>query len=652
MSPWADGTTTGRTAAAFEQIVVGRRLSVVAYGATGDGSTDDSAAIQAAVAALTDGDTLYFPSGTYRYADGSPAGAGYAAVRIDGLSDITVLFDPGAVLLMDNLDGGGEGTTNGILIVGSCSNVLVVGATVKWADVPSARSTGEAFRFYGFPSDSPPPVGHTNSTGPVTNVQLIDCTAVNCPQTGAIFMGCSDVKVKNFRVDSSLADGLHFNACRRVEVDGYTAVDTGDDGLAFVTYYDAAGPAAAYNWGPFALPSLSDWSNHSCSATNIVVDGGDANGVRLSAVHHLTLTNVAVNSKASSGVIIDAGIADDVSYFWTYLASRGVAVSNVTVDGCDTGLLVETYNCDSGDSDAYWRFDATISNVVSRDHANRPVRFQGDPTADGLIAGVALNGFRGYASTNKAASFVGVRDCVIRDVYNQGTIQVYGSDGFSDAMSALPVNDVVVSGLFADGGSISFQALRSAMVDGVRSASSSTDGLLLKECLDVLVNGVTVVNAHRGNTGTSAAVALRKAQHVHVSNVAVTHDTNNTGTWSVIEVGGGDATDVSFDVTVDPVVYRSGLNSTDSGVTFQGGSYPPYDCLYDVRFYHSAAASPLWVRERYGYTTWVEHFIQSWDPEGDTPAPPGSTCQRDGGGTGTSFYVKESGTGDTGWVAK
>lgn len=42
----------------------------------------------------------------------------------------------------------------------------------------------------------------------------------------------------------------------------------------------------------------------------------------------------------------------------------------------------------------------------------------------------------------------------------------------------------------------------------------------------------------------------------------------------------------------------------------------------------------------------------SGSPEGAVGAQVGSTWQRSDGGAGTSFYVKESGTGNTGWVAK
>lgn len=39
-------------------------------------------------------------------------------------------------------------------------------------------------------------------------------------------------------------------------------------------------------------------------------------------------------------------------------------------------------------------------------------------------------------------------------------------------------------------------------------------------------------------------------------------------------------------------------------------------------------------------------------PEGVVQANPGSLYLRTNGGAGTSFYVKESGTGTTGWVGK
>ena len=51
-------------------------------------------------------------------------------------------------------------------------------------------------------------------------------------------------------------------------------------------------------------------------------------------------------------------------------------------------------------------------------------------------------------------------------------------------------------------------------------------------------------------------------------------------------------------------------------------------------------------------TVGITHGPVTGSPEGAVTAPIGSTRYRLDGGAGTTFYVKESGTGNTGWVAK
>ena len=48
----------------------------------------------------------------------------------------------------------------------------------------------------------------------------------------------------------------------------------------------------------------------------------------------------------------------------------------------------------------------------------------------------------------------------------------------------------------------------------------------------------------------------------------------------------------------------------------------------------------------------VADFAGRGAPEGVIAARPGSTYRNTAGGAGTSFYVKESGLGKTGWVGK
>lgn len=45
-------------------------------------------------------------------------------------------------------------------------------------------------------------------------------------------------------------------------------------------------------------------------------------------------------------------------------------------------------------------------------------------------------------------------------------------------------------------------------------------------------------------------------------------------------------------------------------------------------------------------------LVGTGDPENHVEAPVGSLWLRDDGGAGTTLYVKETGSGNTGWVAK
>ena len=90
--------------------------------------------------------------------------------------------------------------------------------------------------------------------------------------------------------------------------------------------------------------------------------------------------------------------------------------------------------------------------------------------------------------------------------------------------------------------------------------------------------------------------------------------------------------------SLTPVVVISATWGTGSHPAIQvwapGSSTP----VFTVR--HDGAVSSLY--QRFGTGT----------PEGFVTAPVGAIYHRTDGGAGTSFYVKQSGTGTTGWVAK
>ncbi|WP_197378822.1 right-handed parallel beta-helix repeat-containing protein [Mycolicibacterium mengxianglii] len=313
-------------------------VNVRDHGAVGDGTIDDSAAITAAVAALATGSVLHFPSGRYRFAERNPSSA--AAISVAGLSDIDIDFAPDAELVMDNVDPRtNTGTSHGILIRGPAAGITLRNVHIRWTQ-QTRRSMGDGIRIVGFPDDvGAAPDGWSGPAAPVSGVTLSNCLIQSAPQAGVVMIGVSDVTVTDSRAENTQADGLHFNACRRGTVSGHTAVNTGDDGLALVTYF-----SDKYSFDPaaemFAFPELTEWSNTDFTVENVMVSGGQANGVRLAGAQRVSINGLKVTEvQHGSAVMVDSATAGhDVE--WEYVATRGLRVAGLTAQDCETGIHV------------------------------------------------------------------------------------------------------------------------------------------------------------------------------------------------------------------------------------------------------------------------------------------------------------------------
>ncbi|MCV7177141.1 glycosyl hydrolase family 28-related protein [Mycolicibacterium sphagni] len=351
----------------------GATVDVRDFGAVGDGVTDDSAAIRNAAAALRSGKTLWFPKGSYRFAEQYPQSG--AAVAVNGLSDFAVDFEPGAELLMDNIDPEqGVGTSHAILITGASSRIMLRNITIRWAKQKS-RSHGDGIRILGFPGDagSKPP-DWTGSKGTVHGVRIVNCSIESSPQAGVIFIGASDINVSKLVVKNTQGDGLHFHACRKGVIDNYTAINTGDDGLALVSYY-----TDGFSYDPtsdnFAFSNLGNWSIADFDITNVTVRGGHANGVRLAGANGVSITGLNISGvHTGAGVICDSS-APGVDTGWHYVAARGIELKQVDIENCDTGLQLLARPNTATDS-RFTDFDVHVSDAVIRDCDNWSVRME------------------------------------------------------------------------------------------------------------------------------------------------------------------------------------------------------------------------------------------------------------------------------------
>ncbi|RZT18946.1 polygalacturonase [Mycobacterium sp. BK558] len=594
--------------------LTGTTVDVRDFGAIGDGTTDDSAAIKAAEAALTSGGRLYFPDGDYRFAQQHPAGN--AAVLLKGLSNVTVEFDPGARLLMDNFEANGHGTSHGIRVEGAASHVTILNPTIEWVTKPSARSFGDGLSVLGWPSDSPPPAGWTGSTGTVQYVTITNARVVNAPQTGAVIMGASDVTVTDFTAVGTMADGLHVNASRRVTIDRLTAIDNGDDGLAFVTYYH---PTQLWTYGPtdgpFNQSTLGEWNNSGSTATHVTVSGGRASGVRVQGGRDITISDVTVSDK-DFGVQVNSAKATGPGD-WTSLASRDVDISDVTIADVTTGIVLATNNIDGTEDPMWWDFSGlSISDVAISNASNWSIAVETTATTTSAFAGVTLRNIHAETGAaplgggNGGILFASLRDSTVdgihlvsdhaADINILGAAQIRGNTSVAN----LPPSNLTIDDVTLDGsGRILIQDIAGLAVGGVASSGADGAAVVLYRVRDASFANITAYLPGRG-VGMGRGVQLLQLCDVDIADIAVTVDDHVGSDWWAVELGGGNPGDVAGDgVHVDNVTYVSGLDRTGSDIVVQGGPYGPVDWYIDAHWLHQGEAAPLWRSALLGDTS-------------------------------------------------
>lgn len=598
-------------------------VNVMAFGAVGDGVASDSLAIKSAQAALTDNSVLYFPAGTYRFSQRNPAGA--AAITLAGLSNVGVFFEPGATLLMDNLDDDGMGTSNGILVTGRCSNVTLVNPTVTWKTIPSARGGhANGIMVLGWPGDANPDAGWLGSTGKVEHINVVNPNVSRSPEAGIIFIGASDVSVLGSTVYDTLADALHFNACRRVTVNGHKAINNGDDGLAFVNYYHATQKWDDAHIGPFWLSELSEWCS-SGSASAVTVDGNRANGFRVQMARDLTISDVQVTDKDFGFTLNSAVIGPGND--WASLASRNVTINNIAVADCGSGVVLATNLIDKDDDEQWWNFDGCIvSNITIRNSGNWSFVVEQPDNDKSILSGVNISNIVAIAGDDTPGEEVGghggirftglsnsqitgaklISDHGSADIVISGSAQRYGfSDG--EQVTLISVEDYPLSNLSLDGltvqggGRVLIQDIAGLAIGRINSNECTGIACVISRVLDLNIASLAVRNPGR-TEDLGRGFQVSQSYNVDIGEAILdTDDHEGASLWQALEIGGGTADHPGGSgIRVEKLVYTSEFDKTASEVVVQTGDNAPVDWYVNVSWLHKGADTPTWRHRRYG----------------------------------------------------
>jgi hypothetical protein len=200
-------------------MIDGSPLNVLDYGATGDGTTNDSTAIVAAMTAASAAKkSVFFPAGTYRL-----------LTAIELLSDISFVGEPGSQIFFD------PAMTVGTVIGGT--------ARAMYAQNKS-NITFENLRFYSSATSVTKPITicfENQTTLNIYNCQFDTFGDATYYAQGIILYGSSKVRIENSRFLDCSGDGAAFsNSCNNLVVTNSEFSDNSDWGLALsIGCYDA-----------------------------------------------------------------------------------------------------------------------------------------------------------------------------------------------------------------------------------------------------------------------------------------------------------------------------------------------------------------------------------------------------------------------------
>lgn len=213
---------TAATATARPILVSRSRMDVRSFGAVGDGTTSDTAAIQRAVdAASRHGAVLTFPRG--RYLSGT----------IHLRSHVKLVLAAGAILVAspDNTqfspDVPDYGDTADVLETANASYALLAGADLTGVTIagPGTVDMNRTPR-YGHGSYGPKGIGLRKCT----HVAIDHLTMRHAPNRNIELMGCEDVTITGVRIEDGSVDGIDPDGCKRVRISD-CSVDTYDDAI-------------------------------------------------------------------------------------------------------------------------------------------------------------------------------------------------------------------------------------------------------------------------------------------------------------------------------------------------------------------------------------------------------------------------------------
>jgi polygalacturonase len=416
-------------------------FDVKAYGATGDGATIDTPAINKAIdaAAAAGGGTVVFPAGTYAsysiHLKSHVAlylGIGSTILAADPPADLSAGYDaPEPNPITDQYEDFGHSHTHNSLIWGEdLVDISITGpgriyglglsrgrAFFRRDLLPEERASGATPDLslpaaevagikqikpgqFDYPGKDTLPAGVGNKAIALKNCRNVifrDFTIYHGGHFGILATAVDNWTCDNLKIDTN-RDGIDFDCCQNVRVSNCTVNSPNDDGIC---------PKSSYSLGYNRMTENVTITN--CQVSGYV-EGTLLDGTRKHRADG-AIGNHGPTGRIKCGTESNGGF-------------RNITISNCVFDYC-RGLAFESV-------DGAIMEDITVSNITMRDIVNAPIYIR---------LGARLRGPAG--TTIGTAQRIKIENVVAHNVASEAGILIEGVPGST-------INDISLSNIFID----------------------------------------------------------------------------------------------------------------------------------------------------------------------------------------------------------
>ena len=701
-------------------------FSVRTYGAAGDGTADDTSAIQDAVDALPSGGTLYFPAGRYRVTD-----------TITLKSDMSIVGEGkfATVLVPDETTPLGGEYVYVMLAgpTGAKSNISVRGIGVDGVNRPLTVVNGFGRLRFNY----------------VSKLSITD-VSMQSTHGGLVLSECENFIISDvFARDDDQGVVTLFNGCKKGKITDILCYDMGE----VIDFYNnediLVSDVVAYgSHNPRNDEAFDLSSSRRVTITNCIISGFYKGIYIKREVDAFDISGIII----SNNQIYDFGawgIVCNPSQFGSEVTENIQIINNIcesSYAGSQNGILV------TGPDDPNYNTliirgnicDSLQCGILSTGYQNVTIADNEAVTSGEYEAikvsactDLKLTGNRVYSPVTGISSYAiyvglvnGVNEVSGNRVFGSGAGGLYVGNVASPAIVGNIVENTGRHGLYVEFTSTDYVDATNLLFGAIIRANKVIDwggtvsgrtGILFSSNLGagqtgtykglVIADNICIISAYAANSQVAYSITKGSLAgfdySVYARNIAVNVPGVSTGTTdfgSNSDIGGvnvaGTQTitgaktfdnDVSIGTSTNarslyvrgPSGSSRGLairtaftnrwllranttaeSGSDAGSNFELIAVGDAGTTVDTPIAIPRAAGGAITLGGNGRNLVVVGQVRltsslgvawasgSGSPEGAVTAPVGSLYSRTDGGTGTSLYVKESGTGNTGWVAK